>query len=460
MKSTPLFTPAVKWLASDLVRASYRALLGREPDPDGLAAYWKDLRRTGNLEAIIRDIAGSSEHWDQLVQMHAAELIAAVFRGLLGRKPDPIAVTTYMTVLADRKDLADLVGVVGRSQEHWERVLAGNAPELLRAVYLSLTGREPDDQALASHAEQMASGTSLASILQTLGDSEEHRRYLSQRNAQYSRHPVEALHDPAWVFIHVYKTAGTSIQNMLIDAMGMAKVYREHDDNLYLRNPAELADYSVFVGHFNYDSLAFVPRRTLRILSFLRAPRSRLISNYQFLRAHEPSSPNYDALAESANRLSIGEFFADDSVRSNRSVWNHMSWCLMGNQWWTEHRQLLLGSGAAGHSEVLAAARQEMRTRLEEFAFIGLQEDFSRSCEILFGMMGVPMPAIRKDHTIPQLARRSSHLKLVEAVTLAPADAGKMDGLMELDSVLYEEAVALYKQRHADVRAGEPGALS
>src|SRR5205823_2708545 len=87
--------------------------------------------------------------------------------------------------------------------------------------------------------------------------------------------------ETTWVFLHVEKTGGTSLQNMLLQSFGAARVYHEHNDSLHLHSPAQLSMYSVFAGHFNYDSLAFIPRRQLKLLTFgpEPMPRGRVIES-------------------------------------------------------------------------------------------------------------------------------------------------------------------------------------
>ncbi len=150
----------------------------------------------------------------------------------------------------------------------------------------------------------------------------------------------DAYEQDAWVFIHAQKTGGTSLQNMLADTFGDRNVYRENADTLYRRSPAELAQYTVFAGHFDFASVAYIPRRNRRLFTFLREPRQRLLSLYRFLRAHEPGSPAFKGRKEIANRLDAVEFFRSVMALCRSDLWNHLTWCVMGQRKWNAYRQL------------------------------------------------------------------------------------------------------------------------
>ena len=374
MNTSPVIRLLLRWHAHHFVTAAYLALLERDPDEQGLAAYSEKLSRTGDLKGIIRNIAESEEAWNKTVLGRPTPLITAAFRGLLGRDPEAEALATYSGHLKGHRDLAAVLDDVGRSEEHWRRLLAVHAQSVVRAVFLALLKREPDPEALAVYAQDLRQTADISALMSAVADSAEHWELMLQARRHASklllsddlpallagvvnspkawnelaelRFPHggparEAYEQDAWIFIHAQKTGGTSLQNMLTDAFGDRIVYREHANTVFRRSPAELARYTVFAGHFDFDSIAYIPRRNLRLFTFLREPRQRLLSQYRFLRAHELTYPSFEDGMEIANRLDAMEFFRSVMALASSDFWNHLTWCVMGQRKWNAYRQML-----------------------------------------------------------------------------------------------------------------------
>ncbi len=350
MKTSLFFRFLVKHCAREIIRAAYTGILSREPDEAGWTAYSRELRKTGNLDHILRDLAASKESWESRFYDYPDELVRLVYRGLLGR--------------------------------------------------------EPDAQGLAHYIQQIVNNKKdgLKNVIRSVTMSREFAALESKRKEHRWPHPRLSYDHETWVFLHIEKTAGTSMQNMLVESYGAEKVYREHSDTLHLHCPAELSNYSVFAGHFNYDSLSFIPRRTLRLFTFVRNPKERLISLYTFWRAHEPNAPSYHIGMELANKYDIESFLNLREIARGSGTWNHMTWCIMGHQQWMEWREQLEGLIGKEREKLLRSIRKAIRRRLGDFLFVGLQEDFERSCAFLFRLMGRDQPPLRSDHSVETLS--------------------------------------------------------
>jgi hypothetical protein len=474
----------LRWHARYLVRVLYLALLEREPDDQGLATYCAELRRNGDLLEVTRAIARSEEARSRLLFDRPAPMVTAAFRGLLGREPEPEALTAYSESLAGHRDPAATLDDIARSEEHWRRMLAIHAESVVRAIFLALLRREPEPEALAVYVQELRQAADLSALMTVIADSIEPQNLL--RHAQQPSKPLlrsddlpallaevvtspkvwnelaflrfpnpapthDALEQDAWVFVHAQKTGGTSLQNMLAETFGDRNVYREKGDTLYRRSPAELAQYSVFAGHFDFDSVSYIPRRNLHLFTFLREPRQRLLSLYRFLRAHEPGSPDFNSRKEIANRLEAVDFFRSVMALAGGDLWNHLTWCVMGQRKWNAYRQMLLGGDHAALAEKLDGIRVEIRNRLREFTFIGLQEDFPHSCERLFDLIGARVPHVRHDHLIESLLTNSRHFKFVPRQSLTPELEQALAPLVQLDNLVYQEGHDLYTERWSRV---------
>ena len=466
--------------AEEIARGVYQGLFGCEPEPTVLANYAKALIGGKDVAALVSAVGKSGELRDRTFEQGAEKLVGAVYLGLLGREPEPKALTEYGHELAETKDLAALLSSVASSEEHWRRLIEQRANELVRAAFRGLLGREPEPVALAKYGRELAATRDLAPLLSALSTSREHRERLLAADAdrvvpaaygdrrdplasiaptdtqwvdllalRYMRvrPPGDAQFEKAWAFIHIQKTAGTSVQNMLCDALGATRTFREHRDSLHLRCAAELSRYKLFAGHFNHDSLAYIPRRVLEVFTFVRDPRERLISHYRFLRAHEPTAPTYSRDMELANRLTVREFFSRDEIFSSSGFWNHQTWCVMGQRCWNGYRQLFASHDRSADRGLLDDIAGDIRLRLREFLFVGLQEDFERSCERLFIALDMPMPAVRADHSVRQLASASNNFKIVENAPVTPEDDSVIARYTQVDDILYAEATALYRER-------------
>lgn len=81
-----------------IVRRVYREVLGRDPDPSGLAAYTRSLSR-GQTEAELRAELRRSKEGDALSVTAA---ITRAYRDLLKREPDPAGLENYRRLVRDK----------------------------------------------------------------------------------------------------------------------------------------------------------------------------------------------------------------------------------------------------------------------------------------------------------------------------------------------------------------------
>ena len=483
--STPLSVRlALKWHARYFVDAMYQAILGRKADVNGSVAYETELRRHGDLKRIARAMATSEEAWGKAVFDNPAPVVTAAFRGLLGRDPEPDALHAYSETLPAHRDLTATLSDIASSDEHWQRLLAGRAEDIVRFVFLALLKREPDPEALTVYAQELRMSRDLPALISTVAASDEHweqllqGRRLAAQLLQSDNLPallVEVIKSPkvwnellslkfpspdaanvalaseAWVFIHAQKTGGTSLQNMLVDTFRDGLVFREHGNSLYLRSAAELAPYSIFAGHFDFDTVAYIPRARRHLLTLLRDPRERLLSHYRFLRAHKPGSPLFKGAKEIADRLDATDFFRSVITLGASDFWNHLTWCVMGRRKWNAYRSQLQGLEGDSLNRALSGIRQEIRGRLREFTFIGLQEDFPFSCQRLFELIGARLPHLRHDHSVAMLAANTGHFRDVERRPLTAPLRDALEPLVMLDEIVYQEGGDLYSQRYGRV---------
>ncbi|MEP7302693.1 MAG: hypothetical protein ABI699_14330, partial [Caldimonas sp.] len=173
--------------AEAVVSQLHGALREGEPDAGELAGLVDHLEATADVGAVAASLAQGIEHWNKLIRDDPTALIKAAYVALLDRAPDPEGLQVYTRFLQDSKDFARLLAHIVRSPEHREHVLAEAgavaAPALVAAAYRGLLGRAPDDAVLAGDVERLRTTGDVTGFIAELSQSNEHRkRLLLRRN--------------------------------------------------------------------------------------------------------------------------------------------------------------------------------------------------------------------------------------------------------------------------------------
>lgn len=478
----------------DEVIWAYRLLLGRPPESEEVIT---DHMNSENTTALRRTFMQSSEFGSQLAEIHkttvpaappsgtgidpaaaldelahseefrkkmlaafAPELVKAAYMVLLQREPDEEGLASYITFISETMDLPSFFADIVQSDEYRQKLTQLLSRELVKQIYIGLLKREPDEEGLAAYSEGMVEPRDISRIMDdVLSSSEFAARYSDARN---HLDPDENYDKPGIVFIHIRKTAGTSIQRHLHDHFSEAEYYRENEDRLHRYSPSQLSGYNLYAGHFSYDSIRYIPRRNIGIFTFVREPQSRLLSQYYFYRAYEPSNRLYAEKEDFANRLSAEEFFENSDIRASSHFWNNMCWAVMGQRKWREWQSTLAAEKDPGARAELVETgfRPTIAKRLGEFFFIGMQEDFDRSVKLLFQLLKLPPPReIRTDNKLELLLQEPHFKKTMEKQPVTERLNAALDGLVQLDNVVYQEAKKLYERRLAESNSLQPPLL-
>ena len=254
----------------------------------------------------------------------------------------------------------------------------------------------------------------------------------------------EVLKKETPIFIHIQKTAGTSLQNMLREIYG-EKLYSEYADTLHGKPPCVLSEYECFAGHFNYDSLKYIPHSKKKLITFIRDPKERLVSLYHFLRSHAESHPIHkiktpDNGATLANKYMIHEFFEIKELINQSGFWNHMTWAIMGNETWLQWKTEMSNSEEAEWNVISESKREIINQRIREFFFIGTQKNFDESCKMLFLKLGrFYSNDIRRDHSIEKIITMDPHVKLIERQNADNELNLILEKFTKLDNIIYQE---------------------
>lgn len=197
------------------------------------------------------------------------------------------------------------------------------------------------------------------------------------------------------VFLHIQKTAGSSIVDLARLAYGAEEVVSHGDFLLPPKNPDELVtakglginyfgDKQFISGHFGFD-FARPLLQTRYSFTFLRDPVERILSFYYFCRQRDPEEFETYALARKLDLdefLMIGFDHPDPVIKS--SIWNNQTW------------QLANGYGHSNGRTILNFSPEEMLElairHLDELSYIGFTETFEQDRNNILRALNISMP--------------------------------------------------------------------
>ena len=131
----------------------YEAVLGRAPDPTGLADFEQYLASGGSLAGVEASVANSPE---------AAADLSNIYQAEPGRAPDPAGLADFEQYLASGGSLAGVEASVANSPE---------AAADLSSIYEAELGQATDPGVLANYQQYLATGGSLVGVVASVGGS-------------------------------------------------------------------------------------------------------------------------------------------------------------------------------------------------------------------------------------------------------------------------------------------------
>lgn len=270
------------------------------------------------------------------------------------------------------------------------RLLLGRPPEGEKAIAYGLSAGT-----LEEFRRWIMAGPEFAQVLLREAPHALRRMQIEEAGrAAAAPPPAVAAGQPRIVFLHIMKTAGSSLRARLEQLAGDEPVWRRESDGLPgAASQAELAPYRVVMGHFTIrDALHVPPPR--RIFTVLREPMARLVSYYHFMHRHraEVVAERRMERARIARECSLEDYLAQDSPTVRDGLQNVMTRTLAGDfrlvgrdryaEPWQPDAEAITGA------ELLAIALRNLFA-LDYVAFVErLEEDRPR----LMRALGLPDP--------------------------------------------------------------------
>jgi hypothetical protein len=241
-------------------------------------------------------------------------------------------------------------------------------------------------------------------------------------------------------FLHIPKTAGTSLVNVLENQFNYNCIYRETIyPELFKNFPRNLSNYKLIRGHFGYWVTKLLTKKPV-ILTMLRNPREQITSlfNHQ-LRAFKKRD-KYSLIKK--NHKNITDVLKDPKLIPNFR--NHH----------IRHLTLDIDIPKEKNQEIMKTLRPKLnsnsqdelleiaKNRLKDFAFFGLTEKFEETLQLLYYTF-----AWYPVRTVPKLNINPN--KLEENLSSETKDL--IQTYTKEDQELYKFAEPIFESRYSEM---------
>ena len=308
--------------------------------------------------------------------------------------------------------------------------------EEIRWGYLMLFGREPEcEEAYETHAVL----ADLATLRRVLIQSPEGlARLRTDMRIAASTYDFNYFR-PLLVLVHMEKTAGTSLYEMLAAHYGPVRSSPPHLAFLPELTLGELNQYDFVSGHFSFQEAMALPRSFKLCITMFREPFARLISFYRFHRSH-PVEPDGDVITHLAQKLGPAEFFRHPTIRRSHRTDN-----LYLRTFGPIHEP-----GGTRIARTVSAALELATRRIDSLDALGLTEDMDNSARLIGASLGIEVPAaIPKLHVTDSFHAGTAGFSPVAAIAMSSELRSAMMPLVRHDLALYEHAARLFRERLA-----------
>ncbi len=242
-----------------------------------------------------------------------------------------------------------------------------------------------------------------------------------------------------WVFLHIPKTAGTSLNDMFDEALG-SNPAPHYNATVLLMKDAERRSRPLIRGHIHYDAIDALRTERL-VFTFLRDPVDRTISAFEFMKSHPETwlgKLAQGSLTEFLAHPYVTQSIADLQTRMLGSAMDVRRLYarlvrkdLTQEQYFEEFRKRSLLPPDE-------ASLERASERLLSMLHVGFTETFAEDCETLFAKLSLPCPAARQSNRTPSAYRRRD--------SYTEAELDLVRSVNRFDAILYARAQALRAQ--------------
>ena len=199
------------------------------------------------------------------------------------------------------------------------------------------------------------------------------------------------------IFLHIPKTAGTRIRQLIIDNVGIDKfLHIEMPQSLWFTADSEIANYDAVAAHMGHGLLNRINRQYYAF-TFLRDPVERVISLYYYWRNQPVELLN--PCVQLAKDFSLEDMLLQDHPLISASIENAQTWFLFHDGDITVRHQ-----NSNITPEVLL---EKAKSNLCKLDFVGIQENFAMSVAYLEKALGWKPQQDKKVNTTPNKPKSS-----------------------------------------------------
>lgn len=242
------------------------------------------------------------------------------------------------------------------------------------------------------------------------------------------------------IFLHIPKTAGSSLNKMLSEAYGVATPdgkFTHYNSTVTLIKDPRRRDRPVILGHIHHDSIQVLsPNR--KVITFLRDPIERTISAFEFMKSHPEvwlGKLAQGTISEFLSHPNVSKMIRNVQVRLIGSKHNFrklyadlVAGRITKEKYFSRIQEMSLDPV---DQETLETAKE----RIAKLDFVGFTDTFDDDARALFAKLGKPCPEIARVNQTPERFKKRDKYSAEELDHVA--------SLNSLDMELYQFAKKL-----------------
>ena len=268
-------------------------------------------------------------------------------------------------------------------------------------------------------------------LLPTKGQSS-----LPLRDSRIAPHPLDD--NERLVFFHIRKCGGTTLHHFLLSRFKKAHVCPERFNNFDKLDQEKLRQYRLFSSHLSSDRLEYIPSPR-RVFTFLREPRARWISHYQFFQTHSDehiASHNLRNVRWAKNRPALRgarELPSAEPLMVRYQFDNHLTRVFLGEEGFSLPAPLI------EHPQWPNLIQQAWR-QIGQLDFIGFVEQYDQSVNALCHWLDWPVPKPLEPLNTFDQADKVAFQSKIPPINLTEELKHALQPLIHLDTILYQRA--------------------
>ena len=199
-----------------------------------------------------------------------------------------------------------------------------------------------------------------------------------------SKSVKEDTKDQIVIFVHIPKTAGTTLRNIIERNFDKQAIFaidgRDPQKSIEIFNSLSLekkASFSLVQGHVAFGAIKNLPHKQIKHITFLRDPVERVLSYYSYILSDSFRRPQ----AEIAENMSLKNYLLS---KCDWQMNNHQTRMIAGS---------VPPDYGACDEKVLERAKNNL---IKYFHFIGIAEHFDESILLMSKSLGWKIPFYRR----------------------------------------------------------------